>query len=156
MKALLASLVLVIATAVGAMAAPVLSVTSPTGQTDFEFKDLDALDQTEVVTSNDYVEGKHSFSGPLLREIFGAAAPKMGESIKLTALNDYAVTIPADDALKYDVILATTVDGKRMSVRDKGPIWVIYPMDDFPELRAPVYNDRLIWQLSKVELVPAK
>ncbi|MEI4474206.1 hypothetical protein [Frigidibacter sp. MR17.24] len=156
MKVLLASVIMICATAIPAFAETVLTVITPEGKTELDWAALDALPATTVKTTNDYVDGIHTFTGPRLSEIFGEGKVKEGDEIRLTALNDYAVTLPADDALDYAVILATTQDGKRMSVRDKGPIWVIYPMSEHPDLRAPVYNDRLIWQLSKAELVPAK
>lgn len=39
-----------------------------------------------------------------------------------------------------------------MAVREKGPIWVIYPMNDHPELRSDTYNDRLVWQLKEISV----
>jgi len=50
------------------------------------------------------------------------------------------------------VIFATSQDGIKFSLRDKGPIWVIYPMTDNRKLQDRVYNDRLIWQLVKVSV----
>ena len=50
------------------------------------------------------------------------------------------------------MILAMQADGTRLSIRDKGPIWLMYPVDDFPELQDPKYNLRLIWQLTVMEL----
>ena len=58
--------------------------------------------------------------------------------------------MPAVDAFGYDVILAVLRDGEPMSVRDKGPIWVIYPMDDHAELRDDSFNGRLVWQLKNI------
>jgi hypothetical protein len=43
-------------------------------------------------------------------------------------------------------------NGKRLSLRDKGPIWLIYPLDDHAELQDPYYTIRLVWQLTKMEL----
>ena len=111
-----------------------------------------ALPRVEVVTQNDYVDGLTTFSGPLLRSVFADLGLKETDQIELTALNDFSVTIPASDALNYDVILAVTREGAEMSVRDKGPIWVIYPMSDHSELQDPAYNNRLIWQLTKMSL----
>ncbi|SEO31719.1 hypothetical protein SAMN05216227_10951 [Pseudorhodobacter antarcticus] len=121
-------------------------------KTDFTREDLAALPQTTVVTENDYVDTKATFTGLLVRDLFEEGSIKPDSNLVLTALNDYAVTIPASDVLDYDVILATTMDGKEMSVREKGPVWIIYPMSDHEKLRDASYNDRLIWQLSSVEL----
>ncbi|HSG35732.1 MAG TPA: oxidoreductase, partial [Sphingomonadaceae bacterium] len=68
------------------------------------------------------------------------------------AANDYKVEIPLEDFVRYDVIFATSMNGDRLSLRDKGPIWIIYPMSDHRELRDPAYNQRLIWQLVRIEL----
>jgi hypothetical protein len=39
-----------------------------------------------------------------------------------------------------------------MSVRENGPLWIIYPMSDHPELQAPIYNSRLVWQLTAIAI----
>ncbi len=39
-----------------------------------------------------------------------------------------------------------------MSVREKGPLVIIYPFDDKPELRDAVHYSRAIWQLRSLEL----
>ena len=130
-------------------------VTSPDGnkvKVELTREALAAMPQTTVVTKNDYVEAETTFTGPRVRDLFEEGSIKPDSELVLTALNDFAVTIPASDVLNYDVILATTMDGKEMSVREKGPVWVIYPMSDHKELREARYNDRLIWQLSSVEL----
>ena len=43
-------------------------------------------------------------------------------------------------------------DGEKLSRRDQGPIWLMYPLDDYSELRDSIYNTRLVWQLTKIEL----
>ncbi|KAF0675050.1 molybdopterin-dependent oxidoreductase [Profundibacterium mesophilum] len=136
---------------IGAAAQTVLSVVD--GEEVIAEFDRDALSQLEtieVVTDNDYVSEVTRFTGPLLRDMFTDPPLDRDDELHLTALNDYTVVIPASDAIDYDVILATHIDGKPMSVRSKGPIWVIYPMSDHSELSEASYNDRLIWQLAKV------
>ena len=39
-----------------------------------------------------------------------------------------------------------------MAVRDKGPLVIVYPFDDRPELRTALYYGRAIWQLRSLEL----
>ncbi len=121
-------------------------------ETEFTRAELEALPQMTIITDNDYVEGETTFSGPLVRDLFGTDTIAPGQELVLTALNDYFVTIPASDVIEYDVILALSMDGVAMTARDKGPVWVIYPMTEHEELREASYNDRLIWQLRSVEL----
>jgi hypothetical protein len=39
-----------------------------------------------------------------------------------------------------------------MAVRDKGPLFVVYPFDDSAALRSSVYYERSIWQLKALEI----
>ncbi len=113
--------------------------------------DVLALPQAAINTENEFVDAMTSFEGPLGREVL-ALLGEGGSTVVLTAVNDYAVEVPVADFANYDVVFALSADGERFSRRDKGPIWVVYPMSDHQELQDPVYNSRLIWQLVKVEL----
>jgi hypothetical protein len=59
-----------------------------------------------------------------------------GNTVQALALNDYSTDIPMEDFEKYNVILALKRDGEYMPVRDKGPLFVVYPYDSNPELRS--------------------
>jgi hypothetical protein len=69
----------------------------------------------------------------------------------LIALNDYAAEVPAEDALKIDSMLATRMDGLPMSVRDKGPLFLIYPFDTDRSLYNEKYFSRPVWQIKTIE-----
>jgi len=113
--------------------------------------ELMALPQTDINTENEFVDGMTRFSGPLGRDLV-ALMGGGGTSVVLTAVNDYAVEVPVEDFNAYDVVFAVSANDVRFSRRDKGPIWVVYPMSDNKELQDPVYNARLIWQLVRMEL----
>jgi len=59
--------------------------------------------------------------------------------------------VPADDA-KLDTILATKLDGKLMSVRDKGPLMLVYPFDLDQGLYNEKYFSRSVWQIKEIEV----
>lgn len=130
-----------------------LTVASASGETvkTFTLDELKALGETEIKTSNEFVDGERVFRGPLVRDVLMAAKAAGAQKVWLTAANDYQVEVDPKEFFDYDAILALSMDGKPLSRRDKGPIWVIYPMSDNAELRDPVYNSRLIWQLVKLE-----
>lgn len=115
-------------------------------------EEIDAMPQVVLTTENEFVDGPTEFSGPLARDVLAMIAKPDANSAILTAANEYAVEIPISDFETYDVIFATSMNGRRLSLRDKGPIWVIYPMSQHSELRDAVYNDRLIWQLVRIEV----
>jgi len=112
-------------------------------------EDLLALPQIRLQTDNDFVDNGAVFIGPLARDIVAMLGDEV-KSATFTAVNDYFIEIPVADFQKYDVIFALSINGAPISLRDRGPIWLIYPMSDHPELQDRIYNDRLIWQLVKV------
>ena len=94
----------------------------------------------------------HSVTGPLMRDLLKAAGVE-GKTASGVALDKYEVDIPTSDFETYDVIAAIKVDGKALTVRQKGPAWIVYPSVDHPELQKnPVYEDRSIWQLKELSI----
>jgi hypothetical protein len=54
---------------------------------------------------------------------------------QVLALNDYTTIVPLDDFRKFPVILALKMNGEYMRIRDKGPLFIVYPYDSSPELQ---------------------
>lgn len=129
-----------------------LTVTGADGILEFSMEDLKALDQTSYVTINEFVDAPTTFSGPLLRDLVAPMDPSETTTLSLTAINDYQIDVPMSDAVTYDVIVALEKDGAPMSVRENGPLWIIYPMSEHPELQTPLYSSRLIWQLTRIDV----
>jgi len=112
---------------------------------------LEALPGRATVTETPWTKGTVKFEGPLgaaLLDQLGAS----GSTLKIVALNDYVVEVPIEDFRTWPVILATRKDGKAMPVRDKGPIFVIYPFD----LDRSLYNEKIFsrsaWQVKSIEV----
>ncbi len=118
----------------------------------FTEEELRALPQVKVATATEFTDGVVEFVGPLARDVLAAADLGPAELARLVAANDYSVVVPVTDFQNYDVIMALEADGNKLSRRDKGPIWLIYPLDDHTELQDPSYTIRLVWQLTTVEL----
>ena len=96
-------------------------------------------------------DGVKKFAGPLGEALLDAVGAS-GTQLKVIALNDYITVIPISDFRDYDVILATKLDDAPMSVRDKGPIFVIYPFDEHPTLNNETYYGRSAWQVKSIEV----
>ncbi len=60
--------------------------------------------------------------------------------------------VPLDDFRQFPVILALKLNGEYMHIRDKGPLFIVYPYDSSPELQNQVYYSRSAWQVSKLSL----
>ncbi len=129
-----------------------LQKTNADDSAEFDLEMLEALDNTTIETSTIWTEGDHVFQGvslAVLAEELGIE----GTALRATAINDYTVEIPLSDAVVGGAIVAYMMDGKPMSVRDKGPLWVIYPYDSNADYRSEVVYSRSIWQLDRIEAV---
>ena len=73
-----------------------------------------------------------------------------GTTAVAVALNDYKVDIPAEDFTNYPVILAYRMDGDLLKIRDKGPLWIVYPQDDFPDLKTKQTQAKWVWQVKEI------
>lgn len=117
----------------------------------FDLAMLEALPQHQFVTRTPWDSGPVSFSGPLLRDVLRMVGAR-GRKLRAIALNDYQITIPISDAKHYNVILALRKNGSLMSVRQKGPVFIIYPFDSEPHLHNRRYYERSVWQLTTLEV----
>ena len=123
----------------------------PGGMIELDQGRLMAIGTTEITTSTIWTDaGPHRFKGVLLRDLvdFLDITAKI---LRLHALNDYAVESPTDEVTALAPILAHEMDGVIMTVRDKGPLWVMYPFDDGPIYRTDTTFSRSIWQLDRIE-----
>jgi hypothetical protein len=111
---------------------------------------LEAMTPTTITTSTIWTDGVHSFQGVSLKDLV-AALEIQGATLRATAVNDYAVEIPLSDAVEGGPIIAYRIDGNEMSLREKGPLWVIYPYDANADYRKEVIYSRSIWQLDRIE-----
>ena len=162
----------VVALTIGALASPALTKDLPSpvgpviltvkgaigttnmeGAAQFDLAMLQALPAVTFSTTTGWTEGVHAFTGVQLKD-FVAAMDSQGSLLKMTAINDYMVEVPVADAVEGGPILAYLMDGQEMSIREKGPLWLIYPYDTKPEYQSEVIYARSIWQLDRIEISP--
>lgn len=128
-----------------------LRLTNKDGQAAFDMAMLERFPQISFRTQTPWYGQPRKFTGPLLRDVLNAVGAN-GTVIEARALNDYRVTIPVADTQRYDVIVARLMDDQPMSLRDKGPLFIIYPFDRHAELRSSLYYGRSAWQLKRLDL----
>ncbi|MBB93407.1 MAG: oxidoreductase [Rhodobacteraceae bacterium] len=126
-----------------------ISNTNAEGAAAFDMDMLQDLPAETVQTTTIWTEGEQTFVGVHLSALLdhvGAAQV----TIHATAINDYAVDIPHDDWSDEGPVLAYLRNGEPMSLRDKGPLWIIYPFDSDASFRTEVIYSRSIWQLDRI------
>lgn len=115
----------------------------------FDADMLDALEGNKFMTSTFGNKNAITFEGPLLKSILQAVGAK-GQLLKMTATNRYEVSVPVDDAFLFEPVLARRVDGKELTLRTLGPLFMMYPFDSKPQIKNDAYYARAIWQLERI------
>lgn len=119
------------------------------GSAVFDAEMLARLPMVEFETSTTWTAGQQEFTGVSLVDLLAYVGSE-GTSISATAINDYAVEIPLSEITDGAPILAYMMNGSPMSVRDKGPLWVVYPYDSDPKYQTEVVYSQSIWQLDRI------
>jgi hypothetical protein len=119
------------------------------GQADFDIEMLRAMPAVKIKTTTPWTEGVTEFEGVSLEMLFQAVEAK-GKSIKATALNDYIADVDPTTITSSGAILAYRMNGADIAVRDKGPLWIMFPFDDKPQLKAETIYSQSVWQLRKM------
>ena len=130
----------------------ILTVSSGMDVLTLDRSDLSKLTVTSFDTSTIWTDGIHTFTGVSVKTLIDLIGVTNG-MLRATAINNYAIEIPVSDAVNEGPIIAYLMDGKKMSVRDKGPLWIVYPYDANPDYRSEVVYSRSIWQLDRIEFV---
>jgi hypothetical protein len=137
---------------------PILEITGSIGATNkdgaavFDREMLESLGLETITTTTPWHKGPVTFEGVSMAKVMKTIEAK-GKTVKALALNDYETQIPMEDFSKFNVILALKRDGEYMPVRDKGPLFIVYPYDSNPDLKSQTYYGRSAWQLKKLEIV---
>jgi hypothetical protein len=118
----------------------------------FDMPMLESLPQQSFTTKTPWFKQARKFTGPLLRDVLNLVGAT-GTTLRIAALNDYRIDVPADDSRRFDVTLARMIDDKPITVREKGPLFMIYPFDSDAALRNALYYSRSVWQLKSIDVL---
>jgi len=129
----------------------VLTVTASGKSVEFDLETLKEMEPVSFTTSTIWTTEQQEFTGVSLSGLMEALEVKSG-TIIATAINDYAVEIPVMDAVIGGPIIAYLQNSEPMSVRDKGPLWIVYPYDSHSKYQSEIIYSRSIWQLNHIDV----
>lgn len=130
-----------------------LSITNIGDQAHFDMEMLMALPRKTISTTTIWTDGDQEFTGVELADLI-AAVGATGDTIRASAVNDYNVDIPIADAAPGKALVAYLRNGAEMPLRNKGPLWIIYPYDSDPQFQSETIYSRSIWQLYRISVLP--
>ncbi len=129
-----------------------IAVTNAGDVARFDRDMLAALGEVTFTTTTIWTDGPQTFTGVPLAALLAAVGAE-GGAVRLAAVNDYAVEFPRAELDAGAPIIAYLQNGAPMSLRDKGPLWIVYPFDDRPEYRSEVTYGRSVWQLDRIDVI---
>jgi len=125
-------------------------IASP-GDVEFDMSTLERLGLIRFTTPTSWTPGPVTFEGVLLSRLLDFVGVKPdATTLMITAIDDYKAPVPVEDAHKWPVMLAIKENGAYMSVRDHGPLWVVYPQHAYPEVGERDFLSRWVWQVAQI------
>lgn len=112
---------------------------------------LEGLGVTRITTDTPWYDEAVTFEGVLARRLLDYVGAD-GKTVVATALNQYSAEIPLSDFQDKGVLLALKVNGEYLAIRDKGPIFIIYPFNQNETLRNETYFARSVWQVKDLKI----
>lgn len=119
----------------------------------FTYKELLALPQTEFRTRTIWTSDLDSYAGPSLAAVLDAAEMPNAD-LRIYATNDYNVKFPADKIAADAPVLVVHINGEPFSLREKGPVWLLFPFDDNDSYRTEDNFALSVWQLKQIDVSP--
>lgn len=119
---------------------------------ELDLETLKSFEKTVIETTTIWTDGKQVFEGVALSDLIDELGMS-GTTLRVTSINDYTVDIPVSEVADSGAIIAYSRNGSLMSVREKGPLWIIYPFDSDRTYRSEVIYSRSIWQLDRIEII---
>ncbi len=130
-----------------------LTVVLPNGTEDqWDLARLRALPGHSFTTTTIWTKAPQTFQGVRLPELLNELGVNGNASMTLVAANGHQVSIETGTRSSDDALIAYQRNGAAMTLRDKGPLWLVYNYDADPILRSEVIYANSIWQLDRVEI----
>ena len=118
----------------------------------FTRDDLLKLGATRVSTHTPWHDGVVDFDGVPARDLMTFVGAT-GQEAAIFALDGYQVEVPLEDFRQYDAIFAYAMNGKPLTVEEKGPLFLVYPYNSKPQLATETYYARSIWQIDRLTIL---
>ena len=130
-----------------------IRVTNNAGQTAYHFTNaqLLKLPAHRISTATAWTP-RATFTGPLLSDVLKTVGA-YGKEIEIHTLDDYTCIVPVSDADRYGVVLAYSMNGRRLEVSNFGPLFLVYPRDAYPlELSGAAGDAKFAWQITSLTI----
>lgn len=122
----------------------------------FDAAMLALLPAVTIRPTLEYDEKVHALRGPLLTTLLAAAGAPADATVRLRAIDGYAVDVPGAKLREYRMIVATRIDGRPLPLGGLGPQWAVYDADRLADFKDKPVKERFAlcpWGLYHVEVL---
>lgn len=114
-------------------------------------KQLEELPQKTFKTMHTWAPIAQEFSGPLLADVLKLACPNVRD-IYLRSLDQYSVMVNFPTVAKYEPIVALKINGQSLTIRERGPLWLMVNTDGY-KIPTRSLDNMLVWQLYYIRIL---
>lgn len=112
--------------------------------------ELEQFTTYSLTTTTPWREEPAEFEGVLLSEILAAHGLDIADSILVTAENDYSTTMVRELLDSVQILVATRVDGRPHSRRERGPIQFVIDSETYNSSDL-TSESNFVWMAARIE-----
>jgi hypothetical protein len=112
---------------------------------------LEALPAYTFTTNTPWTDEPTEFTGVRIKHLLVYAGAGSTE-FRALASDKYWNDLKEMDFDNIPAIVAYKRNGQYMRLRDLGPLWLMFPFDEFPEISTEKYKTACVWQLIGIEV----
>ncbi len=116
---------------------------------EFDLEMLEAMGATSIATESPWTEAKATYTGVRMSTLLDSVGAG-SSSVRAVAFDGYWYDVSDIDFEKYPITVAYKRDDRYMSTRDLGPLWIMFPFDDYPELLTEANKASCIWHFESL------
>ena len=128
-----------------------ISKTNAPGAVEMDLTMLESLDAESFVTSTPWTDAPTKFTGVRISRLLEYVGANSSD-FRASALDQYWNDLTAMDFDTIPAVIAYKKNDEYMRVRQLGPLWIMFPFDDFPQLSTEKYLTASVWQLVEIEI----
>lgn len=116
---------------------------------EFDLAQLESFRPETIRTHTPWTDGLTEFIGVRVSELLEFVGAR-SDHLTLIGLDGYSYDVKTIDFERYPILIAYKKNREYMSIRELGPLWFMFPFDDYPELLNENNKAGAVWQLSEL------
>ncbi|MBB5017505.1 hypothetical protein HNQ59_000774 [Chitinivorax tropicus] len=113
----------------------------------YDDRQLESMPQTGIQTYTQWNPDDVHYEGPKLSHFLKL---RHANSVTVIAANGYVSSLPLADIERYQPILALSGNGRKLTIKEKGPYLIMFPYRQHSELRRVSRENLFVWYVKKI------